>query len=202
MSEVAPRINSIVEMLSTSAEGSDVLELLRERYPSQDDWLRAGMQMGEAAEQDIPTQFYCDLCRGGVVFAERQVEALLERLPRRLARAKRLRLVSAIIASLSSAGVISFLFIKAISEAEITSAVAFIASVGNLVAEYLETTIGGGKGIYDGISEMLQIEGSLREVKVRLAIAGQEEHEICRELAATVNELSARVRWWVIFSRV
>jgi hypothetical protein len=202
MRNTAPRINSIVELLSASAEGIGVLDVLRARYPNQKDWLRAGMEMGEADKQNVPTQFYCDLCREGVLAAEWQVAALLERLPRRLARAKRLRLVTAITTSLSSAGVISFLFINAISEAEITSAVAFIASVGNLVAEYLETTIGGRKSIYDGISEMLRIEGRLKEVKFRLAIAGQAEGETCRELVMTVNELSGRVRWWLIFSRV
>jgi hypothetical protein len=199
---VTPRINSIVELLSASAKDTGVLDVLRERYPNQRDWLRAGMEMGEADEQNVAMQFYCDLCREGVLAAEQEVAALLERLPRRVARAKRLRLVSAIITSLSSAGVISFLFINAISEAEITSAVAFIASVGNLVAEYLETTIGGRKSIYDGITEMLQIEGRLREVKLRLAMAEHGGRETCRDLASTVNELSGRVRWWLIFSRV
>lgn len=198
----APRINSIIELLDVSDPA--LLEGLRRRYPDHADLLQRGMVMGATAATAVD-HLYCDLSREGLSAAETQLTALLRLLPRRLARAKTLRLIAAVVTSLASAGVLSAVFSDAPFAARVASAVAFVAAVGNLLAQYVETPLAGGKGtLADSLDELVGIEAQLRELKVRLVEADHHApgEERCREIAQTVNDLAARIRHRQLFAGI
>jgi hypothetical protein len=184
-----------------------VLEALRRRHPDHADMLQRGMVMGATAATAATAvdHLYCDLSREGLSAAETQLTALLRLLPRRLSRAKTLRLIAAIVASLASAGVLSAVFSDAPFAARVASAVAFVAAVGNLLAQYVETPLAGGKGtLADSLDELVGIEAQLRELKARLVEADHHApgEERCREIAQTVNDLAARIRRRQLFAGV
>ena len=196
-----PRVNSIVELLE--ADNPARIAELRARYPAQADTLRKGLVLGTARPPDASTQIYCDLCREGLAAGERQLAVLLRELPRRLARAKRLRLLAALAASLTSAGVMSAVFSGSPTLAKITSVIAFAATAANLLAHYAETPVAGGHGsLADSLDELVRIEGQLHDARARLSVAERGGRETCRHLANVVNDLAARIRRRQLFSGI
>jgi hypothetical protein len=210
MSDVtaAPRINSVLELLDI--DNPSVLDGLRARHPAQEQLLRKGLIMWPTDLTAGNDALYCDLCREGLSAAERQLEALLKVLPQRLARAKKLRLVTASAASLSSAGVLTAVFANVGLAARLAAVIAFVTTVGNLVAQYVETPLTGGKAsIADSVRELVALESRLRDSKVRLAEAEQAHAEAsprnrkvpsCRQLVEAVNEMAAQIRQIQIFA--
>jgi hypothetical protein len=205
---VAPHLNSIVELLE--ADNPTVLDSLRKRYPAQENLLRKGLIIGAADQRVGSDALYCDLSREGLGAAERQLAVLLQVLAVRLARAKKLRLFAALVASLASAGVLTAVFADARLAARVAAGVAFIASVGTLVAQYLETPLGGDKATTtDNLRDLIALESRLRDSKVRLAEAeqahtqatpGRRTAQSCRDLIVAVNDVAAQIRRIQLFA--
>jgi hypothetical protein len=196
-----PRVNSIVELLE--ADNPALLAELRARYPGQADMLRKGLVLGVAPPLDASIHIYCDLCREGLSAGERQLSVLLHELPRRLTRAKKLRLLAGLATSLTSAGVMSAVFSGFPMLAKIASVIAFAAAAANLLAHYSETPVAGGHGsLADSLDELVRIEGQLRDARARLSVAEQGGRETCRQLAHVVNDLAARIRRRQLFSGI
>lgn len=199
------RVNSIVELLA--AESPVRLDALRQRYPEQEQILRAGRILG-ARRSGPNDRIYCELCNAGLDAAERQLMRLLRVLPTRLARAKKLRLIASIVTSLTSAGVLAAVFAGAAPAARVAATVAFVAAVSSLLAQYLEVPLGGEGTIANHLEELVGLEVRLREIKARLAEAELEGQEptsdghgtTCRDIAGSVNELAAQIRRIQLFA--
>jgi hypothetical protein len=98
------KANSIVELLSENDPAE--LERLRNRYPAERDLLMPGLELGNRPAKIDACR---DLAAAGLVSAEKQVPLILSSHSRRLSLAKKIRLLATLIASVSSAGIISSL---------------------------------------------------------------------------------------------
>jgi len=199
------RVNSIVELLA--AEAPVRLHALRQRYPEQEQMLRVGRILGTNQSRQSD-RIYCDLCSAGLDAAEQHLTRLLQVLPTRLTRAKKLRLIASIVTSLTSAGVLAAVFADATLVSRVTATVAFVAAVSTLLAQYLEVPLSGKGTIANHLEELVGLEVRLREIKARLAEAeleGQEPRSdrhgtMCRDIAGSVNELAAQIRRIQLFA--
>src|SRR4051812_45821668 len=106
MEDKIVKINAIIDLLAVNAPSR--LALLWERFPEHSDLLKSGLQLG-SKKVDRRSRVMQELVQEGLGTAEQQIARLLAILPNRLARAKRLKLLAALISSISSVGVISAL---------------------------------------------------------------------------------------------
>jgi hypothetical protein len=204
-----PRFNSIVELLASANPAT--LNRLRDSHPDYASLLRPGMVMGEASPATTDRRrLYCDLCREGIQASETQLANLLKSLPVRLARAKKLRLAAAIVSSVASAGVLTAVFANAAMAARVAAAIAFLATLGTLLAQYFETPIVGAKaGVGEYLQELIGLEKQLQNVKLQMLDADGDPPQAnprqrrlltCRDIIPTVNDIAARLRTIQLFA--
>jgi hypothetical protein len=209
-SAAEPRFNSIVELLASANPAT--LDRLRNSHPDYATLLRPGMVMGGAGPATDRRKLYCDLCREGIQAAETQLAALLQNLPVQLARAKKLRLAAAVVSSIASAGVLTAVFANAALEARVAAAIAFLATLGTLLAQYFETPIVGAKpSIGEYLHELIGLEKRLQDARLQMLDAdgdlpkanpGQRRFVTCRDIIPTVNDIAARIRAIQLFAGV
>jgi hypothetical protein len=186
------KLNALVEILSRNNPAQ--LEKLRQRYPEQEELLTPGQMLGELEFDDLAV---AELAISALDILKVRIEANLNRLRRQLSRAKDIRLVSNIINTFSSAGIISAILGNNPTFAIITAFVTFISSVSLLISQHLESSFLGNENspqkLFDNLVQVIPNAADL-EFKLKVAMKTGVENEKLIDLAQQANALVASVR--------
>jgi hypothetical protein len=195
------KTNSIVELLKSS--GAEGLEALRRTYPSHAAYLEVGQQLCER-EEESETGFLLELGENGLRVAQREVESLLRLLPKRLGRAKCLKLIAGVVTSLTSVGVISAVILNAQTAALLSGVLNLAGSISVVVAQHLESPLlGSTPGLHGLIEQGLKLEFDVKSLQVKLSGVRQvADIERIKTFVQEVNQVCAGVRSIQIFSGV
>lgn len=145
-------IQALVDLLGREDPGG--LEGLQRAYPSYKRALEPGKKLGDEAP---PTeQLLQDLARLTIGAAKREGQTTSQQIQRKIRVSGRLRLVGAIVSSLSSGTFMAALSQGSTRAAWVGGAIAFASSSFTLIAQYVEDYAGG--------------KSSLREQRERISV--------------------------------
>jgi hypothetical protein len=123
----------------------DMTVALRKRFPDAAAVLAPGKQLGPGDDAAVSgkTAVFLELAREALITAKAQIETNTATLKGRLRFAARIRLIGALVATLSGAGLIGALIAEARILAFSGAAVSFASSVATLIAQYVESPVYG-----------------------------------------------------------
>jgi hypothetical protein len=171
---------------------------LRRRFPGAAAALAPGRQLGPHDHAAPPENLlaYIELARETLATAEEQIEIDTAILRKRLRIAARVRLIGALVATLSAAGLIGALIADARTLAFSGAAVSFVSSVSTLVAQHVEAPIfGDGSGPQALFTELVGLKQQLRmhRQEAELAARGALSSEAALALVRQANKLVAEL---------
>ena len=117
---------------------------LRERFPDAAAALAPGKQLGPLDDASAgETAVFLELAREALIAAKTQIETNTALLKERLRLAARIRLIGALVATLSGAELIGALIAEARILAFSGAVISFVSSVATLTAQYVKSPIYG-----------------------------------------------------------
>jgi hypothetical protein len=199
-------VRAIANLLADIAP--EQLDRLRREFPDQKEIFDTFHVLGgEPSETILSGAREIDALR---TFAEAGITAVESKLPRiiqaliyGIKRARITKLVGAIMASVSSVGVISALTLNQRQVAMATAVVGLISSTASIIGEHLDRPlVGNHKGLGDLLASALGAEAKVADLRVSLLAGSFGSPEGAVTLAGKVNELAAQVHEIVVFGGV
>jgi hypothetical protein len=171
---------------------------LRKRFPGAARVLAPGKQLGPDDDEAGPKQTAAllQLSREALSTAKAQIEINTATLHGRLRFAARIRLVGALVATLSGAGLIGALIAEARILAFSGAAISFVSSVATLIAQYVEAPIyGDNSGPQALFASLVPLKQQMFELlqEVELAARGVAGEASALALVRQANKLVAEL---------
>lgn len=205
--EMAPAVRAIAALLAESEPQS--LVRLREQFPEHKRLFDPVYVLGDessetdcfALPQDVEVlRSFADV---GLTAAEQKLEQLVAALTKRMKRARSVKLAGAIVASVSSVGVISALALAQREAALVTALVGLVASVAALIGEHLDQPlVGSQKRLAELLGDALNAEAKARSLRFEFVSGTFESRGTVFAFAAKVNEVAAKAREIMVYGGV
>lgn len=199
MGKNAPRINALVGLLGSYDPAT--LEALRTSYSAYELYLKPGNLLGNklGAKDDAVdiARVYSDVALKGLETARERVQPNLQRLRRRLGRAKTIRFSGQLVAAVTSAGLLTAILAGWEREAIAPAVLNFSAIVCALGAGYLETPLHGGSGnLIEMFEKLVTMDVRALQLSEELYVLQQTGAGADRvlEKVAEANELATKLR--------
>jgi hypothetical protein len=186
------KVNALVDALNRYQP--DQLDKLRQQYPEQSELLAQGQLMGEVNPEPILVAKLAIMTLKAIKTPARNI---LNRLRKRLKRARKIRLIGNIVTAISSAGLISAVLVDSKGAAIASALINLVSSISLLISQHLESSsFGNQNGLHELFDQLVETVVDMEDLESKLTVAlkiQDDEDELLR-LAQESNALVAQVR--------
>ncbi len=188
------RTNSIVALIAQS--DPEALESLKRRFPKNANLFDKGLELGVTTGL---AEAYVELAQEGLKAAEQQTGMILDALASKLRWVKKLKLVSSLIAALSSLSLGSAVFAGNKVLQLCSAAVNFLAAAATVYGQYLEEPFSAkGIALTDLLERALKVDADVRQTKLALVEAGTDT-TLQAVLVRHTAEIASEIRYISVF---
>ncbi|MEG4535229.1 hypothetical protein [Microcoleus sp. D2_18a_D3] len=186
------KVNALVDALNRYQP--EQLDKLRQQYPEQSELLALGQLMGEVNPDTILVAKLAIMTLRAIKTPGRNI---LNRLRRRLRRARKIRLMGNIVTAISSAGLISAVLVESKGAAIASALINLVSSVSLLISQHLESSsLGNQNGLQELFDQLVEAVVDIEDLESKLTVAlkTQDNEDELLRLAQEANALVAQVR--------